>query len=455
LIIITQLFAPIRFNDRVYASTFTMNGECPDDDGIVNIAECSTAGLAVGGVERLHHAEGGVVAVTADHLPCGCMVYTGGDNATYWKDPTYGNCRPNNDFKSVCAIVREGPGPELFPFTPGCKGTNTAACTLQQYTFPYEVSTSDHSTFQYSEGEGASCPNGKEVEHERECREAGLQVGGIIETDEGVTTVEEAAERANFPCDCSLDQDIVRWNGNKGYDDAMAQLQREKKDIQAQLNNKDPTPDEDLVKSLRAELEKNENTKIPSCSDYEKTDAAKVLCKDKERSEVERDVHGKLIRNDIPSFFYKTHQDIKEELAQCLKSVDEDGIIEDCGDEEKKPKDWNYWRCLMEEIGEAQVECYGDALDVISQSLENVFGAKTSTGFICGIKEVIVEEGGGGADRMPGTCCLDAPYQLDGEKWGRSVSAFVMGVVPEISKPKKSRNSRNISSFFLALLVQL
>ena len=64
-------------------------------------------------------------------------------------------------------------------------------------------------------------------------------------------------------------------------------------------------------------------------------------------------------------------------------------------------------------------ECLGDNFyQPISTSLELVFGAKTSPGFICGVKEAVVYH----MKKLPGWCCLDAPYELEGSAWGQKVS---------------------------------
>ncbi|CAB9517861.1 Apolipoprotein(a) [Seminavis robusta] len=44
-----------------------------------------------------------------------------------------------------------------------------------------------------------------------------------------------------------------------------------------------------------------------------------------------------------------------------------------------------------------------------------VFGEKQSTGFVCGIKDAVLNHD----KSMPGHCCLDAPYENEGDDWGR------------------------------------
>jgi len=48
------------------------------------------------------------------------------------------------------------------------------------------------------------------------------------------------------------------------------------------------------------------------------------------------------------------------------------------------------------------------------ESIELVFSDQVSPGHICGVKEAVKNSG----QKIPGTCCLDAPYQLEGNDWG-------------------------------------
>jgi hypothetical protein len=65
-----------------------------------------------------------------------------------------------------------------------------------------------------------------------------------------------------------------------------------------------------------------------------------------------------------------------------------------------------------------QTEIYADYYDRITKGFELVFGNRPSVGFICGIKEAVVNHQ---AD-LPGYCCMDAPFQLDNANWGNEVS---------------------------------
>ena len=98
---------------------------------------------------------------------------------------------------------------------------------------------------------------------------------------------------------------------------------------------------------------------------------------------------------------------IEEELKNlhndCLKKAD--------GQQNSE-----YYECRVEKRQDAIRDC--DQFAPLQTALELVFGSHTSPGFICGIKDAVVNDG----VPMPGTCCLDAPYELDGKNWGQPVS---------------------------------
>jgi len=62
-------------------------------------------------------------------------------------------------------------------------------------------------------------------------------------------------------------------------------------------------------------------------------------------------------------------------------------------------------------------QCLANFFDAISTGLKLVFGENASPGHICGIKDAIKED----KRPVPGTCCLDAPFELDGDNWGHKV----------------------------------
>ncbi|CAB9527659.1 expressed unknown protein [Seminavis robusta] len=64
-------------------------------------------------------------------------------------------------------------------------------------------------------------------------------------------------------------------------------------------------------------------------------------------------------------------------------------------------------------------EVFGGSYKTVQEGFAMVFGEKVSVGFVCGIKEVVVEKG---PEKFPGTCCLDTPYDGNGDNWGREHS---------------------------------
>ena len=72
------------------------------------------------------------------------------------------------------------------------------------------------------------------------------------------------------------------------------------------------------------------------------------------------------------------------------------------------------------EGGTEVAECISDFFGALQHGLELVFGPGVSTGFICGIKNAVKEKG----KSLPGSCCLDAPFQLTDDSWGSPVSEY-------------------------------
>ena len=91
-------------------------------------------------------------------------------------------------------------------------------------------------------------------------------------------------------------------------------------------------------------------------------------------------------------------------------------------------KGYFYWRDCSEnwsEIHDLYASCLATLInqkliplfEKITEGLKLVLGENPSVGFICGVKTAIVEHG----MSRPGTCCLDAPYELGFTDWGLEV----------------------------------
>ena len=98
---------------------------------------------------------------------------------------------------------------------------------------------------------------------------------------------------------------------------------------------------------------------------------------------------------------YTSISELESEFNQCASAkitnenlADFDGSMDDCLD-------------LL--FGQLQV------------ALELVFGEDTNPGYICGVEDSVVNDGGS----MPGYCCLDAPYELGGGDWGYEVRSAI------------------------------
>ncbi|CAB9504115.1 expressed unknown protein [Seminavis robusta] len=78
------------------------------------------------------------------------------------------------------------------------------------------------------------------------------------------------------------------------------------------------------------------------------------------------------------------------------------------------------WRGDDFEDREKEYDRFNDSINLkygsVQRGINLVFGKDASVGYVCGIDEVVNRLG---ADKFPGTCCLDAPYENPGGEWGR------------------------------------
>jgi hypothetical protein len=91
---------------------------------------------------------------------------------------------------------------------------------------------------------------------------------------------------------------------------------------------------------------------------------------------------------------------------------------EDCYIDDKEERDAANLACARE----CRIERKEYYYKAITKGFELVFGDKPSVGFICGIKNAVVNNEKPIPKDLPGECCLDAPYQLDNKNWGNKVS---------------------------------
>ena len=141
------------------------------------------------------------------------------------------------------------------------------------------------------------------------------------------------------------------------------------------------------------------------------------VCRNIQETGVARDAHGKLISNDRDGFSTAEFVDVMHTADSCMADKVSE-ISSECLEKTNNVANPEYYKCKVEARQNAIEDC--DRFGPIQKALELVFGEKTSPGFICGIKEAVVNEG----VAMPGTCCLDAPYELDGDHWGQRKSTL-------------------------------
>jgi hypothetical protein len=128
--------------------------------------------------------------------------------------------------------------------------------------------------------------------------------------------------------------------------------------------------------------------------------------------------------DDCHSELFKEYMVVWEELRACgnaTGSCDDDFIRE-----EKKVKfrDDDELATGYEAIFDTLVEgfegCVFDHIDTLQHGIGLIFGEQMNFNFICSLKTAIVD----GTKSSPGTCCLDAPYQLNEAYWGQPVSSL-------------------------------
>ncbi|CAB9525265.1 TECPR [Seminavis robusta] len=133
-----------------------------------------------------------------------------------------------------------------------------------------------------------------------------------------------------------------------------------------------------------------------------------------------RDKHGHLISNTVPGFVFKKYTDLIAEYNICasgLVTQFDTTLTEALNNETVTDatigKD--VFDGKMDEfVDDLGKDCISPMFDQIGAGLELVFGEKPSPGFICGMKGAIISQ----ESIMPGYCCLDAPYELQGDAWG-------------------------------------
>ena len=144
-------------------------------------------------------------------------------------------------------------------------------------------------------------------------------------------------------------------------------------------------------------------------------------------SSTHRTVHGQLKDNSNPAFKFVYYNDLVEEYEACDIELQKT-LIKELG---SKTRDGDHRKVSNQYIGNLTSGCIRDFFEPIGKGLELVFGEKPSPGFICGIKDAMLED-----DKpFPGSCCLDAPFELDGDNWGHAVSRTANMICQSNKKP--------------------
>lgn len=155
-----------------------------------------------------------------------------------------------------------------------------------------------------------------------------------------------------------------------------------------------------------------------------------------------RNEYGQIRNNQVsPYNGFVPYLYLLNQYKFCSKSL-ADEVMEDLVEKEEKGEDYDLQQVLKDDFFDKFFEdCQSTFFGAMREGLELVFGDRTSTGFICGMKEVIVND----EKEMPGTCCLDAPYELSGDDWGTEYQCPVEG---------QSAKCKNYGPFFSGMATQ-
>ncbi|CAB9521592.1 expressed unknown protein [Seminavis robusta] len=376
--------------------------KCDSGYEIKSATECEEAGLAVGGEILNRYVE----QRDWGHTPCGCFMSKDGninfdtgrgkcknDNGRYQsickrkKDRKYVSlrkrvkCDPGFEIKSKSECIKAGQaiGGRLNKGNPlignwghtpcGCfVGWNSltihwddgSKCANDGWNY-HTVCKNNPVSEKYKRVQFTKkCPGGEEITTVSECAVAGQALGGWL----GGWKV-EVRDWGHTPCGCFLTRD-----GRVHFDTGKSGCENQGFNYEA------------------------------------------VCHQAPESNGVGRDVHGKLLSNDKSGFVTMSYEKVRRTADSCINTQLAE-LHEDCLKESNKKQNSKYYECKVEKREKAIKEC--DRFGPVQTALDLVFGSQTSPGFICGIKDAIVNDG----VPMPGSCCLDAPYELDGDLWGQ------------------------------------
>jgi len=117
-------------------------------------------------------------------------------------------------------------------------------------------------------------------------------------------------------------------------------------------------------------------------------------------NDAKRDEHGQLTEKfGEGAYSTNSYSELQARFETC--QADREKAWDSQTDEEEKHEDIQ--QCLSEEF-----------LEPIRHGLELVFGANASPGYVCGTADALKKPD----TNLPGRCCLDGPYELDGSNWG-------------------------------------
>ncbi|CAB9517870.1 expressed unknown protein [Seminavis robusta] len=137
-----------------------------------------------------------------------------------------------------------------------------------------------------------------------------------------------------------------------------------------------------------------------------------------------RNDYGLIEDLELPSFEFETFTDVIQKFDACAEKLMpklNDGVILALDLDDREAAETNFTKAYQEYADDLTDKCISKYFSLFDDGLSLVFGGKPSPGYICGIKEAVVNQN----KPMPGRCCLDAPFQLQDNDWGHAYDCSI------------------------------
>ncbi|CAB9501422.1 activity domain protein [Seminavis robusta] len=137
-----------------------------------------------------------------------------------------------------------------------------------------------------------------------------------------------------------------------------------------------------------------------------------------------RNKYGLIKNLDSPAFEFETFNDVMNKFEACAdKQMPELNrlVVLALTNTNRETAENLFVEAFQGYADDLTEECISNSFSLFDDALSLVFGGKPSPGFICGIREAVVDQN----KPFPGKCCLDAPFQLESDDWGHPYDCAV------------------------------